>query len=332
MYRRGKKGYWQISVEGVRQSSRTADKERAKILEHKLNNEAWDAARGLTIPSWDQACLKWLRDHPKLAGKSKYKKMARWWLPLLTGKTLSALTPEFVHKRVSENRTVSLESRIKQNATANLYVSFVRRVIRHGSNLKPELQVYPPMLGSERWATVDEWHRVAKLLPPDALDVLTFAVVTGQREANVMFFEWKWDHGTWGTVPAADTKTSVPYGIPFNLTAQAIMERRRQSPVKHVRYVFSNAGKPWYRNALLRALKRACGEAGVAVLTVHALRHTFATWLARAGVAREIRTRLMAHSQASVHDRYIHHDVESLRAHSEVIDVLLADIKSAQAA
>src|SRR5688572_26729226 len=113
------------------------------------------------------------------------------------------------------------DTRIKQNATANQYVSFVRRVIRHGSNLKPAFQVYPPMLGSERWATQAEWKAISKHLTPDALDVLTFLLVTGQREANVMFFEWKWDHGTWGTVPAADTKTSVPYGIPFNQTAQA---------------------------------------------------------------------------------------------------------------
>lgn len=323
MYKRGR--VWYISVGGTRQSSGTPDRERAKALEHKLNSEAWDLEHGLIVPIWDRACLKWMDDNPALAERGAYKNWARWWKPFLTGKRLATITPPLIHKIIAERRkAVSLNTRTKANATANAYVAFVNRVIRHVSNLKPAFQMYPPMPGNDRWASVEEWLSVATKLTQDELDVLTFGLVTGLREENVMFFEWKWEHGTWATVPGGETKTAVPYGVPLNRTAQAILERRRAMDVKHVRYVFSKAGKAWYRVALLRALGRACKATEVHHLTVHALRHTFGTWLARAGVPREIRMRLMAHTLTGAHDKYIHHDVESLRPYAEIIDTLLS--------
>lgn len=325
MYRRGKKGTVYISVQGVRQSSGTTDKIRAKALQDKLNAEAWDSATGLILPDWDRACVKWIKDSPLLASKPHNIDFGKFWKPLLTGKKLTAITPSLIHRFIFENRPgVSVETRTKQNATANYYVGYVSRIIRHSSNLKPNFQRYPPRLGNDLWTSPEDWISIASHLNADALDALTFSLATGLREANVMHFEWGWDHGTWGTVPASDTKTDKPYGVPFNKTAQAVLERRKAAAIKHVRYAFTDSGKPWYRLKILRALSKACKAAGLPVLTVHALRHTFGTWLARAGVPREVRQRLMAHSLHSVHDRYIHYDVESLRQYGEIIDTLLS--------
>lgn len=325
MYRRGKRGVIYINVQGVRQSSGTTDRERAKALEHRLNNEAWDLAHGLRIPNWNEAVVKWGTDNPKLAARKVNKHYAIWWHPFLDGKKLPAITPALIHQTVKAHRPgVSLDTRTKPNATANAYVAYVARVIRHSSNLRADFQYYPVMLPADRWTPPEEWLRIAQHLTPDELDVLTFSLATGLREANVMFFEWPWDHQTWGAVPADDTKTDVPYGVPFNRTAQTVLERRRAASVKHVRYVFTDAGKPWYTLKLLRALARACKAAELPVMTVHALRHTFGTWLARNGVPKDVRRRLMGHGTGDVHDRYIHHDVESLRPFSEVIDEILA--------
>ena len=47
MYKRN--GIWYISISGVRQSARTTIREDAKLLEHKLNKEAWDKRNGLVV-------------------------------------------------------------------------------------------------------------------------------------------------------------------------------------------------------------------------------------------------------------------------------------------
>ena len=325
MYRRGKRGIWQISVAGARQSSGTSDKQRAKALQDKLNAANWDRKHGLVVPTWDQACLSWLDDNPQKADQEIYTYFLKWWKQHLSGKRLDSITPKMINQIVLDNRPgVSLTERVKQNATANTYVGFVGRIIRHGSNMRPRFQVYPARLGYDQWVTPEDWAKIAAKLTEDERDVLTFALATGQREANVMFFEWAWAEKDRATVPSADTKTDKPYGIPLNLTAQAILEKRRKGAIKHVRYAFTNQGEVWYRLKLLRALKRACKAAEVPYITVHGLRHTFGTWLARNGVPKDIRQRLMGHTRGDTHDIYIHHDVESLRPYCLVIDAQLS--------
>jgi integrase len=48
--------------------------------------------------------------------------------------------------------------------------------------------------------------------------------------------------------------------------------------------------------------------------TFHALRHSFTSALANAGVAPELRMKLTGHTTEAVHRGYTHHELESLRA------------------
>jgi integrase len=281
----------------------------------------WDRQNGLIVPTWDQACIAWLSDNPAKAEQEIYRYFLKWWKPHLSGKRLDSISPKMIHSIVIKHRKgVSLEERVKQNATANTYVGFVGRIIRHCTNLRPRFQVYPPNRGYERWLSPEQWLEITKHLSDDEKDILTFTLATGQREANMMFFEWGWGMKDSALIPSSDTKTGKPYGIPLNLTAQAVLEKRSQNPVKHLRYVFTDNGQEWHRLKLLRALGRACKAAGVPYITVHGLRHTFGTWLARLGVPRDIRMRLMGHTSKDTHDIYIHHDVESLRPYTMLLD------------
>ncbi len=46
----------------------------------------------------------------------------------------------------------------------------------------------------------------------------------------------------------------------------------------------------------------------------HSLRHSFASALANAGVAPELRMKLTGHKSLDVHHRYTHHELEPLKA------------------
>ena len=322
MYRRGR--IWYISVGGVRRSAETTDRERAKALEHKLNAEAWDRRNGLIVPTWDQSCLSWMESNPVLAEKYANKKHARWWKPHLTGKRLDSISKALVHRVISENRVVSLTGPAAENATANAYVGFVARIIRHGCNLSPKFTHYPPNRGRDRWLTLEEWKRLELSSIPDAGDVFTLALVTGLRQANVIGMEWSWVHGETLLIPAERTKTRQPYGIPLNRTALGVIERRRQAPVRHVKYVLTNKGKPWKPYSIDRQLWGAIKRSGIAEITFHGFRHTFASWLAQRGVSEAVRARLGCWSTRSQADHYSHFDVESLRSYAEIFDTILS--------
>ncbi len=70
-----------------------------------------------------------------------------------------------------------------------------------------------------------------------------------------------------------------------------------------------------------RIFHRVLDSAGIAkenelgeVLTIHCLRHTCNSWLARRGVPVEIRQRILGHSDAKLTSEvYTHLDVEDLR-------------------
>jgi integrase len=331
MYRINGKGNWYIHVGGRARSSKTRDKEKARILEGKLNTEAWDRQNGLAVPTWEQMCLAWMEAEPISASKHDNALFMEWWEPHLNGRRVTDITPALIRRIITEHRPgVSLTERKPENSTANRYVAFVKRVIRSQSNFNPKLITYPAALGRDRWLSAAEWTTLKSVMDEDTQDILEFALATGLREANCMFFEWGWQHGNSIIVPASSTKTEKPYGLPLNRTALEVLKRRAQKPVKHVRYAFTHRGGVWYRVKLLRALKTACKKAQVPEILVHGLRHTFTTWLAQNGVPKEIRMRLTCHSAKDVHDRYTHFDVESLRPHVEVVDRVIKSLEASQ--
>lgn len=325
MYKRG--GVWYISVAGVRQSSRTADRERAKWLETKLNAEAWDLQNGRVVPSWEQACMKWADDNPAASKKPANIHFESWWRDHLKGKRLASITPALVNGIILSNRTgVDVENPVPQNATANGYVGFVSKVIRAASNLRPALIYYPACSARERWLTPAEWLTFAGHMHQDLADLSLFALATGLREANDMFFEWRWlqDRDTWALLPSSVTKTRKPYGIPLNRTAQTIIKRRREATLRHPDLVFLDRGAPWTRYRVCRYYQAAVEKSSIDKITFHGLRHTFASWLAQAGVSELIRSRLGCWQTGSQADDYSHFDTESLRPFSELIDTRLA--------
>jgi integrase len=56
------------------------------------------------------------------------------------------------------------------------------------------------------------------------------------------------------------------------------------------------------------------GTRNISRRTFHALRHSFTSALANAGVAPELRMKLTGHKSAEIHRGYTHHELNTLRA------------------
>lgn len=322
-YKRKGSKYWQISVNGARESSGTTDYGRAKTLEHKLNNEAWDSKKlGIKFRTWDQACLDYLQRKRGLKSIGNYAQYAKFWQAHFSGKSLRSITCDTAREILSP--TVNVEEATPQNTTANLKLGFVGKVMRH-AKAQWEPQYYPEPNGREEWLTVAQW--LSLTMPEDLRQVATFSLATGLREANVIGLQWDWVRGDSVIIPAEFAKTARPYGIPLNATAMSVLRERRESPVIDARSAFRLQGRAIYRVQLGRLWKRVLLDAGVPHMPYHGLRHTYASWMVQAGVPFEIVARLGQWKLQGMVHRYSHFDVESLRQWAERFDTFLAQSK-----
>lgn len=316
MFKRGEI-YW-VSINGVRCSTGERDRKRAKEEETRLRVEARDRSRGLYVKTWDEACLEWLQSNTHLQSYSKNAIQAKWWTRHLRGLKVTVITRELVHSIIVKERPVTSE-RSKQNNTANGYVAFVRKVLRHVDVNVRQFVVYPATRRGKRWLRRDEWESLLPHMDDDLRHVCTFALATGLREANVIGFQWSWIHGNAAYLPREVTKTDQDYGIPLSSVSQAVLAERRGATVRHKDLVFTDNGKPWYKVKLLRRLYKAVQAAELEPIVFHTFRHTFASWLAQKGVSDSVRRRLGCWvAEGGAAGTYVHFDVESLRQFAEM--------------
>jgi integrase len=160
------------------------------------------------------------------------------------------------------------------------------------------------------------WDQQEKLLaeqPDHLIDPLLFAVNTGTREENIAGLQWSWERRipelqrSVFLVPAGDFKSDRVHVIILNDIAQSVVDRRRG---KHPKYVFTytdvNKGLPPDRMTKLnsKAYRKARKRAGLNMVRVHDLRHTFGQRLRAAGVSKEDRDVIMGHATQEMSQHY----------------------------
>lgn len=170
-------------------------------------------------------------------------------------------------------------------------------------------------------------HVVTRGAPPLQRDRLTFTAVlmalnTGMRKGEILTRGWedvRWSTGTHGTIIVAakseigfEVKTRRSRAIPLtpDLRAElAALHREVGTPERG--WIFPadhDASVP--RRDFKKGLANACRRAGVPVVHPHALRHTWATRLATAGVDRRTLMDLGGWTSSSVLDEIYSHAPE----------------------
>jgi integrase len=133
-------------------------------------------------------------------------------------------------------------------------------------------------------------------------------LLTAQRRSEVAYLRRQEidAEGVW-TIASERYKTKRPNVVPLNAEALALIEAQ---PVRADGYVFSpnlsNSGKP--KAKMDRALDDADGKPLVPPWTLHDLRRTGKTLMARAGVPAHVSERVLGHVIAGVEGVYDQHD------------------------
>lgn len=319
IYRRQGSTYWwsRITLPGrgtVQESTRTADRQHAQEWHDRRRAELWRQSQFGERPlyRWEDAVLKWLEETAHKRDHAGDRQRLAALHEALEGWPLGQIT----HDRVS--RALSRLSQLKTAGARNRYRATVRAILRRAERVwdwldrAPVIRLEPEPRSNGRWITETEAARLIAAAPTHLRPVIQFALATGLRKSNILQLRWV------NVDPARcqlwvypeDAKGGKAIGIPLNALAMQVLNGCRE---QHPEFVFSVEGRP-YRWIDHRTWQRVCRDAGVPGLRFHDLRHTWASWLAQAGVDPQHLKTLGGWSTLAMVERYSHLNVEHLRA------------------
>jgi integrase len=148
-----------------------------------------------------------------------------------------------------------------------------------------------------------------------------FAVNTGLRDSNVCGLEWTWEVAvpelgrSVFVIPPEAFKTKRPHVVILNDVAWSIINAQRGL---HPIWVFPFRGRRIDRMNN-NGWHQARRQAGLPLVRVHDLRHSFGARLRAAGVSAEDREALLGHAIHSMAGHYASPDVGRLLAQANLI-------------
>lgn len=331
LYRRKDSPFWWIKLppipgEGgkpLQVSSGTADKRKAQEFHDRLKAERWERAKLGARPrrTWQEAVVRFLGESASNRQLHDDKAKLLWLHPELGGKHLDEIDRDVI------DRIKAKRARIASKATANRYLSLIRRVLRKAAlewewiDKVPNIRLFPESGGRVRALTLDEFWCLHRELPPHLADMALFSVATGLRQSNVKGLRWTQVNmelrHAW--VTAEEHKNGKPHAVPLNDPAMAILMKRQG---QHPTHVFTYEGKP-INQVATKAWRNALERAGIEDFRWHDLRHTFATWHRQAGTPTHELQRLGGWKTPAMVERYAHIAPEGLQAAASRLDNVL---------
>ncbi|WP_422059711.1 tyrosine-type recombinase/integrase [Sphingopyxis sp.] len=163
----------------------------------------------------------------------------------------------------------------------------------------------------DRRLSVDELKRFGKALirheaeSPVAAAAVRLILLTGFRRMEALGLQWPWVDDVSGCVRFPDTKTG-PQVRPIG--AAALAHIQAQPKRENCTYVFPSEFSDGHLVGLPRILARICAAAEIEGVTLHTLRHTFASIAGELGFSELTICTLLGHAPRGITQRYVHID------------------------
>jgi integrase len=157
--------------------------------------------------------------------------------------------------------------------------------------------------------------------------IILFGFYTGARLSDCTRVEWENVDLAKGALNFFEAKNQKEIVLPLHPELAAHLEKIATSdkPQKYISPHMAELG-PGGRHGLSEGFKRIVEKAGldlqkvkgtgvrsISKRTFHALRHSFISALANAGVSPELRMKLTGHKSAEIHRGYTHLELETLK-------------------
>lgn len=255
--------------------------------------------------------------------------LARAVLPYFAKMTLRAVTPGDVQRFVDQRAgALSRYGKPLRPASVNRELMFVSgamaEAVKRGyveRNPVTGISQLPEHNDKLRWLTEQEEARMMALCPEFLRPIVMTALHTGARRGEVLGLKWSDVDFEQRLIRWTMTKNHRTRYVPINDVLDGLLRSippyvGADGPSPHV---FTNPETGTRYRDVTHAFKRACRQAGLADVSFHTLRHTFASRLAQAGVSVKAIQELLGHGSLQVTMRYAHLAPNDLR---RAVDVL----------
>ena len=257
----------------------------------------------------------------------------KWHVTLLQ-KYIGNLEPQHVH---DQTLAPFVKARLANGASAttiNRSLEVVRTILNRAARSyrdpdgRPWLEAMPPLITmlpeNPRLPYPITWQEQEALfrrLPPHLARMALFTINTGLRDSNVCGLQWEWEvkvpevGRSVFVIPPEAFKTKRAHVVILNDVAWSIIKSQRG---KHPIWVFPYRGRR-IGKMNNNGWQQARHEAGLRLVRVHDLRHSFACRLRAAGVSAEDREALLGHANHSMAGHYASADVGHLLKQANLI-------------
>lgn len=217
----------------------------------------------------------------------------------------------------AENKAEEAERGRRRRATLNRVINGMKACLNHAASAgKPanrdawaRLKKFRSADSARlRWLTVDEAQRVQNAAPPDLRALVAAGLNTGCRAGELLALKAGDYDPRSQTLLIADSKSGKPRRVPLTDDGAALFRRLTAGKLEDEELFLRANGSPWYRVALVRAMRAACSGARVRpAATFHTLRHTYASHLVQAGVPLIFVAEALGHSDARMVTKHYGH-------------------------
>lgn len=161
---------------------------------------------------------------------------------------------------------------------------------------------------------------------PTGLAAIRFLLLTGFRRMEALGLQRIWLDEEECTIRFPDTKS----GAQVRVIGQAAIDLLLDQPKTKSPFFFPADWGEGHFIGVVRVLDRVCQKAGLADITPHTLRHTFASLAGDLGFSELTIAALLGHSARGVTQRYVHID-EALRMTADRVADEMADLLDGRA-
>lgn len=217
----------------------------------------------------------------------------------------------------TENKAEAAERLRRRKATLNRVINGLKACLNHaaGAGMAANADAWARLKKFRsadsarlRWLTVDEAQRLQNAAPPALRALVAAGLNTGCRAGELLALRAGDYDPRSRTLLIADSKSGKPRRVPLTDDGLALFEHLTAGKPEDESLFLRGDGSPWYRVALVRAMRAACTAAKVRpAATFHTLRHTYASHLAQAGVPLMFVAEALGHADTRMVARHYGH-------------------------
>ena len=252
---------------------------------------------------------------------------------------LTMLKNEMGQKRLGDitgadiQRVYNLVAGRSSVSTANRYLTLVKSIFNKayawrdfsGRNPCDDVKKQREPNHRVRYLSQDEMTRLLKVSHPRLLPVLRCALLTGLRRQEFLGLCWENVDLNAGVLSILETKSGKPRHFPISGQMRSVLLAQKPKPEG---IVF-----PLPVIMLRRYFDRALRDAGIPrsgaeKVTLHTLRHSFASWYMMKGGDLYTLQKLLGHSTPIMTQRYAHVSPAHLAAHIAMLEAEIPAIEA----